>query len=121
MDVKSFATTGGGEPFMYKQLPEFYEYAKEYAASVGKDIRVFIPTSGLGTIFRDDEALTRVIKNTDLLRFSLDSFDKEFLCDTHGINENQYEEVMQNVDKTIAIAKEVNPDIDIEVLILMYE
>lgn len=121
MWVESMSTTWGGEPFMFNDLWNLLEEAKKYALSKWRKLRYFIPTSWLGSVFNDETKLIKVIKNLDLIRFSLDSFDKGFLCSTHWIPEKAYDIVINNLRKVIQLSKIHNPSLDIEVLVLMYK
>ena len=121
LGTEQLSSTGGGEPMMNRRLPELFEFAKEYARSLGRDIKTFIPTSGLGVVFNDPVALRRIVRNINNLRFSVDSFDRDFVLRHHGINPSQYDELLENIRRTVAMKKEEGSDIQIEILILMYE
>ncbi len=120
MGVGSITSTGGGEPFMNRRLPELLADAKAYAREQGRELRVFVPSSGLGIVYRDEAKLRLIVENVDLLRFSFDSFDADFLMQSHGIKMKQYNEMLGNIKRVAALRDEAGSKIDIEVLILMY-
>ncbi|MFA5840171.1 MAG: radical SAM protein [Candidatus Margulisiibacteriota bacterium] len=121
LGVEQLSSTGGGEPLMNPNLPELFEFAKQHARSLGRDIRTFIPCSGLGVVFKDPVNLERLVRSLNNLRFSVDSFDPDFVCRHHGISRAEYDEIIQNIRATAEVRRRVNPDMQIEVLILMYE
>lgn len=125
LGVESVTSTGGGEPFMNKDIPGLLEDAKNYARTQGRNLRVFVPSCGLGVVYKDDALLKKAILNIDLLRFSFDSFDKEFVVREHGVTEKQYETMIENLKKCTRMRDELRRtgqkvNIDIEVLILLY-
>ncbi|NQU99257.1 MAG: UTP--glucose-1-phosphate uridylyltransferase, partial [Parcubacteria group bacterium] len=121
MGVESIATTGGGEPFTFKLLPELFADAKAYAKIKGIKLRTFVPSSGLGGVYNDEEKLKLLISNLDLLRFSFDAFDREFIMDNHGISSKQYDEMIINLKQVVRVKREINASTDLEVLILLYK
>ncbi len=120
LGVRQMTSTGGGEPFTNKDLPFILEFAKDYSRSVGNPIKMFVPTSGLGAVYRDDTLLEKAIRNIDLLRFSFDSLDKDTLIKSHGVSEKRYEEMIENFSKVVRMKKQLGLDLDVEILILIY-
>jgi MoaA/NifB/PqqE/SkfB family radical SAM enzyme len=120
LGVESNASTGGGEPFMNLQLPELLADAKAYAVSKGINLRVFVPVSGLGRVYNDPKKLELIINTVDLLRFSFDSFDKDFVMKNHGVSEAGFNMMLRNFRKVVELKHHLQSNIDIEVLILLY-
>jgi MoaA/NifB/PqqE/SkfB family radical SAM enzyme len=120
LGIELMTSTGGGEPFTNRDLPEILSFAKEYSRSLGRDVRIFVPTSGLGQVYNDDILLKKAVENIDLLRFSFDSLQEDFLMKSHGVNKAGYQKMIRNFQKVIAMKRDSGLKLDIEVLVLIY-
>ncbi|MCX5750873.1 MAG: radical SAM protein [Candidatus Saganbacteria bacterium] len=121
LGVEQLSSTGGGEPMMNPRLPELFQFAKAYARSLGRELRTFVPSCGLGVVFQNEDALRRTVNSLDNLRFSVDSFDPDFVCRLHGLTRAKYDELIDNIRRTVAMKRQEGSNMQIEILILMYE
>ncbi len=119
-DVHHITTDGEGDPMMDRRLPDIYEFARNYEKTKQKNNTThYVFTGGLGILFDDNDALNKLITNIDMLRFSMDSFDSEFLQKYHSISHQQTDEIIKNIQKVASIRDKVNPSMEIEMLVLL--
>lgn len=112
MGVKSVYYAGDGEQTLHPNLPEFIENGKKLGMSQA--------LSTNGSLMKDETA-DKIIPNLSWIRFSLDAATPETYKKIHGVSENEYNKVLNNIKYCVSLKNTYNLPIDIGVQIIAME
>jgi radical SAM protein with 4Fe4S-binding SPASM domain len=111
--VKSIYYAGEGEPTLHENLSDFIKY--------GKSVGISQSMSTNGSKFKDDIA-ENVLCDLSWIRFSVDAGNSAIYSDIHGVKESEYENVINNIRKSVEIKKKNKYKVNIGVqFVLMTE
>lgn len=104
--LKSIYLAGEGEPTLHKGLPDILSAAK----SMG--IKSAMSTNGA----KMTEELSRnILPNLSWIRYSVDAATPDTYAKIHGVNEKEFEKVMNNIALSASIKKELGLNVEIGV------
>jgi len=99
--VLAITFTGGGDPLVNKDTISAMEYAKS------KGIDVALITNGLALT---EEVSRRALKITTWIRISVDADSPEIYKKTHGMDEQAWNIMIENVEMLCKLKKELNSE-----------
>lgn len=106
--VRGVTLTGGGEPLLHEYIIEVIEYISNNGLDVG------LITSGQ-SLHMDYNYLDNLIKNLSWIRISLDAGSPEHYKDTHGLDKERFDRVIDFIHKICDIKGKNGYDVDIGV------
>jgi radical SAM protein with 4Fe4S-binding SPASM domain len=110
MGVKSVYFAGEGEPTLH---PEFIDIING-TAHMG--MKIAVSTNGQRY---DRDTAHRTLSNISWIRFSLDTINKSFYSEIHGVSENVLDTVIQNIKDAVGIKKSLGLGVDIGVQVVL--
>ncbi len=97
--VKSIMFGGEGEPLLHKDICLFTQKAKEYGLDVS------FTTNG---IFFDEDKIKKCLPYISWIKFSIDAGTPESYAKIHGTSEQDFEKLMDNLQKAVDYKRENN-------------
>ena len=96
--VRGVIITGGGEPLLYKRLPDLIEYGNELGLDIG------LVTSGQTPNYSVN--FHKMLENLIWIRVSLDAGSPKRYKDTHGLDEHKFIQVIDFIQEICKIKKQ---------------
>jgi MoaA/NifB/PqqE/SkfB family radical SAM enzyme len=97
--VQELSLTVAGEPFLTPRLPRFVEAAERVGAELSLNTN--------GTLLKDTPLVRRVLRQSSVLRFSVDGATPETYADIRG--QGDLDLVLDNIRTVVAIRAELPP------------
>jgi len=91
--------SGGGEPLLHPYFLESVEVFKSYGIKIG------VNSNGL---MLDEKKAMAIASNCDYLRISLDAGDAALYKKTHGMDENNFLNVVENIKMMAEVKRGIN-------------
>lgn len=101
-DIKSIVISGGGEPLVHPDFIKILYYIKH------KGIKIGLNSNGLAL---NQEKAKAIIECCSYFRISLDAGTPEIYKLTHGMNQLQFEQVIDNIKMFSNMKKELKSEI----------
>jgi MoaA/NifB/PqqE/SkfB family radical SAM enzyme len=96
--IRGLIFTGGGEPLCNAHTLEIVKLAKSKCLDIG-----FITNGSL----LDNKAIKILLNNCTWIRISLDAGSREIFALTHGINGNEFDKIINNIDVLVRMKKKM--------------
>lgn len=111
LDVKAVTWTGGGEPFVNKNLIDAIRLAKELGIDMG------LTTNG---VLMDDKLCELVVDSHIWVRISLDASNRETYARTHRCKREDFDKAINNLKTLCRLKKEKGKNVTIGVGYLVH-
>jgi len=110
--IKSICYSGAGEPLLHKDFPFIIKFTKELGINVA---------FSTNAVLFDKETAEKTLPYTTWIRFSVDAATPETHAKIHGVLENDFQKILDNLQKAVEIKKQNNYDVTLGVQFLLLE